>query len=357
MNDRYEIVRLIGKGRTGGVYEAIDSVLSRKVAVRRFFSEHGNTDTSRWADEFEHLTNHLTRFEHPSLCVVYDAGIDDDGAYVITEFLNYPTLHDRLKNGRVELREFWDLAVHILEALSIPHASGFAHSGLSTRSIMLRPRKRGDILYKLVDLGHIWLTPLINPDNPMLRLSDPSIMAPELFEGKPATPATDVYMFGMLLYRSLAGGNPLAGLPFEDAYQRHIQHAFAPVTGYRTSVPPEVSNWLEILTQADPQLRPQNAASALALLPDINHVDPLYFQPDISAAIRVKAEPEPAPQPLPQPNYIPQSDIGFAYQRSPNSHIKKLPKPMASAHQSNAPVVIMVVGGIILLLLLLALAL
>ena len=356
MNDRYEITSLIGKGRTGGVYEAIDSVLSRKVALRRFFSERGNTDTSSWADVFSHLTGHLTRFNHPSLLIVYDAGIDDDGAYMITEYVKHPKLKDRLLQGRLELKEFWELARQILEALTEPHSEGFAHSGLSTNSIMLQARSRGDIRYRLIDLGHLWLIPLINPENPALRLSDPSIMAPELFEGLSSTPATDVYMLGMLLYQGLAGGNPLAGLPMEDAYQKHKSHGFAPVTGYRTSVPPEVAQWLELLTQAEPQNRPQTANAALSLMPDIRSIDPIYFEQNVSKAVMEKAEPVALTQP--QPQHVPQpaaQNAGFTH--GPSARNRSLPKPMASAQQNNTAVIITVVCLALAFLILLLVAL
>ncbi len=292
MSERYEIVGLIGKGRTGGVYEAVDTVLSRKVALRRFFSEHGNTDSSAWEEPFKNLTGHLCNLSHPSLITVFDAGIDDDGAYMISEHLPHPTLEDRLTKGRLTLEEFWALAVNILEALCIPHSQNCAHSGLATKSIMLQPRNRGDIRYRLVDLGLAWLIPLVNPENPLLSLSDPAIMAPELFEGHIATPATDIYMLGMLFYQALAGGHPLAGLPMNQAHEKHLTHAFAPISGYRTSVPPVISDWIELMTQADPNQRPQSATDCLALMPKKEDISRVYFEAPTNSVPNFQENPD-----------------------------------------------------------------
>lgn len=278
MSDRYVITKLLGKGRISEVYEAQDAVLQRTVALRRFYSVKGEPDDTSWTDRFMNLTGKLASLSHPNLATVYNADIGKKGPYLTTEFLPYPTLEHRLESGRLELEEFWALATDVLEALAVPHSQGFSHAGLTMKSIILQPRSRGDVKYRIIDLGLAWLIPLINPDNSIRSLSDPAIMAPELFDDQQPTPQTDVYMLGMLLYQALAGGHPLAGLPSDQAYQKHLQHSFAPVTGYRTSVPPEISDWLEILTQADPTSRPSSAIEALNLLPAMENIDPLYFQ-------------------------------------------------------------------------------
>ncbi len=351
MSDRYEIESLIGKGRTGGVYEALDTVLHRKVALRRFYSEQGDTDTSRWQDKFDYLTGYLSSLAHPNLATVYDAGIDDDGAYLTTEFAPHPTLDDRLLQGRLELDEFWAMATDILEALAVPHARDFTHSGLTTKSIILHPRSRGDVRYRIIDLGQAWLIPLINPDNPLLSLADPAIMAPELFEKHNPTPQTDVYMIGMLFYLALAGGHPFAGLPAEEAHERHLNHSLAPITGYRTSVPPEISDWLEILTQADPKLRPQNATEALNLLPLKSSINKAFFQTtttsvpnfhstnpaqhfqNTQAPYRPITQVQPVQPQQPQP--------GFVHQRPPSPPAPQ--KRLASADSSNSTLAVILV--------------
>lgn len=278
MSDRYEIIRLIGQGRTGGVYEAVDTLLSRQVALRRFFSERGNTDCSGWGESFKDLAGQLSSMSHPSLITVFDVGIDVYGAYMTSEYLPYPTLEARLYVGRLSLLEFLDLAMNTLEALCVPHSEDFTHSGLSTKSIMLQPRSRGDTHYRIIDLGLPLLIPMVNPGNKLLTFSDYAIMAPELFEMQAATPATDIYMLGMLFYQSLAGGHPLAGLSVEEAHEKHLTHAFSPVTGYRTSVPPEISDWIELMTQADAHKRPQTAIDCLALMPKKEDIPIVYFE-------------------------------------------------------------------------------
>jgi len=267
MSDRYDILRLLGKGRTGGVYEAQDTVLGRKVALRRFFSVSGDTDTSSWRDSFQELTTNLCGIQHPGLMTVFDGGVDDDGAFMVTELLEGKVLEDILEDGHVSNRQFSAMAADLLDCFTMLHMQGFCHGALSGRSLMEVPRAGGRFRYKIVDLGMSALIPLINPGMPQLAWGDPALMAPELFDGHIPDARADVYMLGHLFYLSLAGGHPLAGIPADEAKEKHLAHRFAPLSGYRTSVPKEIVDWIETLTQADPNARPANAAAALSIMP------------------------------------------------------------------------------------------
>ena len=94
--ERYEIIKLLGKGRTGGVYEAEDSTLGRKVALRRFFAQTSDVEVDVYKEDFEKVAHSLSALQHPNLLRVYDAGVDGDGAYIISQLLKGETLHDKI---------------------------------------------------------------------------------------------------------------------------------------------------------------------------------------------------------------------------------------------------------------------
>ena len=88
MDDRFDFIRLIGKGSTGGVYQAVCKSTDKTYSVRRFFSDDGKYRTG-WEEEFLTVMEHLSSINHPNVVPVVEAALDDDGAYMVTEF--YPT--------------------------------------------------------------------------------------------------------------------------------------------------------------------------------------------------------------------------------------------------------------------------
>jgi len=268
MSDRYAVVSALGKGRTGGVYKAVDENTGQTVALRRMFSVSGETSTTNWAGHFAELTTKLKDIKHPNLIEVYEGGFDEDGAFLVSEFVDGELLDEVITRGHLSDQEFYHMANGVLDAFSMLHSSGYYHGSLGGNSIIRQITADGSYHYKIIDLGMSALIPLVNPDKPELAWGDPALMAPELFEEQMPDSRSDVYMLGHLFYMSLAGGHPLAGIPKDDAYEKHLNHKFAPLSGYRSSVPIEIVDWLELLTQADPNKRPANATEVYEMLPD-----------------------------------------------------------------------------------------
>jgi serine/threonine protein kinase len=269
MEERYEIIKLLGKGRTGGVYEAEDTNLGRKVALRRFFAQSKTTDLDDYKTDFENVTHSLSALQHPNLLRVYDAGVDNDGAFIISQLLKGETLHDKIKEGPISNWETYDLAQQMLDALSTAHSEGFVHGAITPGSIILSPRARGGFLYVILDMGLSRLAPLIQgKDSVMSIMADPAILAPELFDGGIATEQADLYMLGHIIYMCLAGGHPFGGVPAVEAEKMH--HAGLPsLTDYNANVPEDFRVWIEKLTQLNPEDRPVSAVEALNSLPKV----------------------------------------------------------------------------------------
>lgn len=269
MRDRFEIEKLIGKGRTGGVYCAYDRLMERKVALRRFFSVSGDTDASAWSEQFIEFGKTLSAVRHPSIVTVYETGVDEDGAYLSMELLESGrTLEKIIKEEKqMALVSFNRMAVQILDSFSYLHSMGICHGGINTKSIIEFEGKDGQTLYKCADLGMFSMIPLLNPLSPALAMNDTALTAPELFEDQPPNQQTDVYMLGQLFFYALAGGHPLAGVPLKAAYQKHKNNKIGLLSGYRTSVPVSVVDWVSVLTQSEPESRPHSAAHALSLMP------------------------------------------------------------------------------------------
>ncbi|MFC4992197.1 serine/threonine protein kinase [Rubritalea tangerina] len=269
--ERYEITTLLGKGRTGGVYGAEDTQLNRKVAVRRFYSAGGDTSADEWKEEFLTIAHNLSNLTHPNLLTVYDAGVDEDGAFLITQLLEGKRLSDSI--GKEQLSEYdaLDLAGQLLDGLASAHAAGFIHGALTAGSVLLTERARGGHRYMLMDLGLSRLAPLIQgADSSYAMMADPALLAPELFDGAVSTVASDCYMLGQLIYLTLLGGHPFAGKSLDEAKQLHQAGTIPPITDYRDDISQATIEWVQLMTQLDPEKRPATAADALRALPKLS---------------------------------------------------------------------------------------
>lgn len=267
-DERYEIIQLLGKGRTGGIYEAEDHVLQRKVAIRRFFSQTGASDTNNYQEEFESIAHSLGAIQHPNLLTVYDAGMDSDGPFLIAQLLSGSSLPEYItQSGYLQPYEAHDFAHQMLDALSAAHAGGFYHGAIGPGSVMLVPRGRGGFRYIILDLGLSRLAPLIQgQDSALAMMADPATVPPELYAGHPASAKSDLYMLGHIIYYSLIGGHPFGGLTLEEAstlHQTGIPHLSA--------VNPEFQgpfyDWIASLTHPDPAMRPESAVAAMQSQP------------------------------------------------------------------------------------------
>ena len=268
--DRYEIIKLLGKGRTGGVYEAVDSVLGRKVALRRFFAQRSEINVDTYKKEFQEVAHSLSALQHPNLLRVYDAGVDNEGAYIISQLLSGTSLNNQIATGGpMPYWEVNDMAQQMLDALSTAHVEGFVHGAITPGSILLTPRARGGFLYVILDMGLSRLAPLIQgKDSILATMADPAILAPELFDGSKATERGDLYMIGQIIYMSLAGGHPFGGVSAKEAQRMH-QEGLPPIQEFVHDLPEGFCLWLEKLVQISPDQRPVSALEALNTLPRV----------------------------------------------------------------------------------------
>ncbi|MFC5050643.1 serine/threonine protein kinase [Rubritalea spongiae] len=268
--ERYEFTRIIGKGRTGGVYEATDHQLERKVAIRRFYSAKGDTSVNGWEETFTNLTHNLSSLLHPNLLGILEAGVDEDGAYLIYPFIEGDTLSKHVDKGPLEETEVYEMAAQLLDALQLAHNNGFIHGAMSTGSITLTPRARGGYTAIINDLGLSRLAPLIQGiESAYARMADPVIMPPEMFEDKEATSQSDLYMLGHLIYLSLIGGHPFAEIDLAELSRAHRDGTLPPITDYRSDLCPKFIEWIAKLTESNVKKRFSGASEALHRLPTL----------------------------------------------------------------------------------------
>ena len=214
---RFEILREIGRGGFGLVYEARDTELGRHVAIKVL-----RIALLREADEAAMLTRlrgeaeASARLSHPNVVTLHDFGMHGGVPFLVFELLPGETLRSRLRGGRLPLADALDVAVQAARGLAHAHQMAIVHRDLNPNNIFLLPDGR----VKILDFGLARLREALAAPGERGGSSaraetggagTPAYMAPEQWEGTPASPASDVFSAGAMLYEMLAGQLPFAG--------------------------------------------------------------------------------------------------------------------------------------------------
>ena len=261
---RYRIVRLIGKGGMGEVYEAEHIAIGRRVAIKRLVSElEGDTEVfSRFRREAEVIAG----FQHPNIVSVLDWVTTDDGSpCIVMEHLKGEDLDSRIARlGAMSWPELARIADEVLSALSVAHRAGIVHRDLKPQNIFLAIDDEGRMSAKLLDFGvskiHASST-LATPASQMI--GTPAYMAPEQARGhsRDVDAGTDIWAMGVVLFQMASGV-----LPFEadsvPATLYRICHEPPPaLRTHRPDAPPELAAALEGCMARGQQQRTSSAES------------------------------------------------------------------------------------------------
>jgi Tol biopolymer transport system component/predicted Ser/Thr protein kinase len=208
----YEIVSRIGAGGMGEVYLATDTRLNRRVAIK-ILPPQWSADLDM-KSRFEREAKIIAGFTHPNICTLYDVGRQDDVEFLVMEYLEGQTLSDRIQRGVLNPEEALPIAIQIAHALDTAHREGITHRDLKPGNIMLT--KTGA---KLLDFGlakqqaplqsrSVTTSAMPTREEATMQgaiVGTMQYMAPEQLEGKDATPQTDIFAFGAVLYEMLTG--------------------------------------------------------------------------------------------------------------------------------------------------------
>ncbi|MDX1980299.1 MAG: protein kinase [Bryobacteraceae bacterium] len=210
LNGRFRIVRELGSGGMGSVYEAEDSALGgTRVALKMILDVWRNQPAVM--DRFKQELQILRSINHQNVCRVYDffPGSGGEPAFFTMELLEGETLAERLKRtGAAGVDQSWPIICQIVEGLRAAHAAGVIHRDLKPANIMVCPGATGGTRVVLMDFGiarGVRAAGAAPVTEPGVALGTPAYMAPEQIEGNPATPATDIYGLGAVLFEMLAG--------------------------------------------------------------------------------------------------------------------------------------------------------
>ena len=266
---RYQLQSLTGEGGGGSVYCAWDTQLSRTVAIKRLKVDALAPDTAQAALQ---EAMRLAAFHHPNIVAVYDFGHDEEGSYVVMEFIQGETVDQIVSRGTFPLEDFVHLAEQSLEGIIAAHHSGLIHRDLKPANLMLTWLPSGAFQVKILDFG---IAKFITAPTAQTVALDGSVygsiltMAPEQFAKREIDARTDLYSLGCVFYAALTGVTPFTGESPAEIIAAHLQGQATPLHALRTDLPPAICDWVTRLFALNPEDRFASASEALSALRDI----------------------------------------------------------------------------------------
>ncbi len=287
-------------------YRARDEVLGREVALK-VLKPSLVVDAAAF-ERFIHEARSAAGLFHPNIATVLDMGEAEGRYFIAMRFYPGQSLDKILKeNAPLSWEDTLKMAEQIGSALDYAHGQGFLHRDVKPSNILRTPE--GDFI--LTDFGltrAMMSTGLTSHTGAVL--GTPSYIAPEIWEGKPATPATDQYALACVVYEALTGQVLFAGETPPVIMTRHVLKGAELPEAWPEDVPQGVGYVLAQAFQRDPDERLQSAGALVAALGGLQKIQPVQPQPTVKppAAVEAPVEQEkpsvvekPAPPPIDQP--------------------------------------------------------
>jgi serine/threonine protein kinase len=251
---RYRPVRRIDVGGIGEVWEADDTLLGRRVAVKVLAQELAGNPWAVWT--FRREARASAKLDHPNVIKVLDV-VDGEAPFLVLELLEGQTLAERLRRGgALPPLEAAGIAAAVADGRDVAHRAGIIHRDVKPSNVMLAAG--GGV--KVMDFGIAAAWEVHSATGQQLAATA-SYVAPERIKGGRASPAADLYSLGVVLYEMLTGRPPFLADTAEQLLRAQLEAAPRPVRDLVFWVPPEIAAACEAALAKDPADRPASAGA------------------------------------------------------------------------------------------------
>lgn len=265
MNTRYQVFEVLASGGRGDVMRGWDSQLGREVAIKKVRRDVEG-DGGAVIEDLVREARTLSTVQHPNVVTVFDAGSDEEGAFIVMELVKGETLETIVERGALTEVDFGSLVQQTLDGLLAAHQAGVIHLDLKPQNLMLTWLPGGEFQVKILDFGLAMATrqPVEQEmDKEGAIFGSIFFMAPEQFERAPVDVRTDLYALGCIFYHALTQRYPFGGELGLQVMTAHLQHKRVALERLRPDLPAFVPAWVEWMISRMPEDRPKSSAEAL----------------------------------------------------------------------------------------------
>ncbi len=354
---RYRLERFLKMGSSSsGVFEAVDELMHRKVAVKLLL-----TDDEATVARFEREAQAMSRLGHPNTLTVYDFGHTDEGArFMVMELLQGRTLADELRRaGRLPPERAGHIAVQICQSLADAHRRGVVHRDIKPSNIFLVEYAGQPDFVKVLDFGVAKVEGLSfaedggdaqpNTRSPERLIGTPRYMPPEQIAAADQVDGrADVYATGAVLYEMLTGRPPFTASSLSELLKKHLREAPTPPSQLDPAIPQAFDDVVARALAKSPADRFESAEALREALEEVLHTgENEAVVVELVEDEDARAEPAPAEPSMPEPPPLPPAPVVPPVRRAtpassePRAHTDihldvRIPDPEARARRQRA---------------------
>ena len=285
---RYKIVKEIGRGAMGVVYQGYDPKIDRIVALKTIRKDRlaESRDVEDLVTRFQKEVRATGKLVHPNIIIIYDTGEDEETAYIAMEYIEGDTLENLIQKGiRFPMEKIIDIIDQICDGLEYTHRQGIVHRDLKPSNIMLVKGER----VKIADFG---ISKAVGASSSPLTqagilLGTPSYMSPEQIAGREIDGRSDIFSLGIILYQLLSGEKPFVGDTIPTLLYNIVNKDPSPPSQIDSRIP---SNYDEVIAKAlekNPDKRYQTAKHFVEDLKRVYRGEGLMEAPSIETTMTV----------------------------------------------------------------------
>ncbi len=271
----YKIVRRLGQGSMGVVYEAIDQKLGRHVAVKLIIPQEDRaTRASSAVERFWREARAASSLNHPGICTIYELNEAGESPFIVMELLEGSSLEKLYRGHPMPYPKLVEMGVQLTDALDAAHRRGILHRDIKPANIFVTQSGQAKLLdFGLAKFDDASREGIVGADaptagNPLtssgLSVGTVAYMSPEQARGEPLDARSDLFGLGVVFYEMATGQHPFPGATTAVVFDRILNHPPVSPSSLRAQLPAEFENILNKTLEKDRELRCQSAAELRA---------------------------------------------------------------------------------------------